>query len=420
MAIRNINFGNQVGVNNHIGFTFSPVGEQTVSKKTQDGDRSKYLLYGLAGLAAIAAAGVIYVGTRGKVDSKSVIEPVGQIKEMSIGVFKKAGNKFNHGRAITAAGEGYTGTLTHTGSDGSKLSMEYVDGVLKKSTKTKNDVQIFEKSYSYDADYGLMKVEKKENGKLIAELKKDINAEQGVIYRSHKALDQSYISVQDIATRKMIKVKGKQFYYTKEGLLSATRDKDGFLTVYHSNGKPKLVQDQYGVAVYDENGNWTAKINADFGRGAESYFAKYPDRKVKYDISTTNGLSKTMSFYAPDSSRSNVILDKFILDGKWHTSASVKSGNNRYDISTNDEIWNVLYKNNPIAKYNSRTGDIDILEASVTKENVQNLIEQVKKAASSVKQEHRAARQIIREFQDVNTYISKNSVGGLRDNSFIF
>lgn len=384
---------------------------------------SKGIKIGLGALALAGIGGVAYVLTRGRAGS-SVEKPVQQVKEMALDAFKQAGNKFNQGKAITAAGEGYTGTLTHTGSDGSRLSMEYVDGLLKKSTKTKNDVQLFEKSYSYGADNGLIKVETKKNGELVADFKKEIIAEKGVIFRTRRTLDKGYNSVQDIATGKMIEANGKRFYYTKDGLLRASRDKNRFLTVYHANGKPRLVQDEYGIKLYGENGDLACTINTDLFRGARDYFAKYPDRSVKYELSYTMGLSKDMAFYAPGSSRPNVKLSKFMKDGKWYPSATVYHGDSRYNIDIADEIWDITYGSDNaiknVAKYNPKTGDIDVLESSVTKDNIQNVIDQIKKAASSVKQEHKAARQIIREYQEASSLISKSNTAGLRDSSFIF
>lgn len=115
---------------------------------------------GVATLATLA----IYALTKGKSKPKNnptptptpnpptngQKNPVEEIKEMAIDAFKKAG-KFDKGQAILADGTKYTGNITSECKDGSKVVMEYVDGVLKKSTKTKAGRNIFERSYKVNS-----------------------------------------------------------------------------------------------------------------------------------------------------------------------------------------------------------------------------------------------------------------------------
>ena len=114
------------------------------------------------GLVALASYG-IYVATRGKVKPKTTLpattnnHPVQEIKELAIGAFKKVGS-FNKGKAVMADGTNYTGKIVSESKDGSKVVMEYVDGVLQKSTKTKGAEIIFEKTYKYSKELGLEEV----------------------------------------------------------------------------------------------------------------------------------------------------------------------------------------------------------------------------------------------------------------------
>ena len=121
------------------------------------------------GLTALAATG-IYFATKGQVKGPNPTpkpdNPIPEIKEMAVNAFKEAGNKFDNGKAILADGTKYTGNITSTGKDGSKVVMEYVDGVLQKSTKTAKDgTKIFDKAYTWAED-GLIK-ELKKNGETI-------------------------------------------------------------------------------------------------------------------------------------------------------------------------------------------------------------------------------------------------------------
>jgi hypothetical protein len=101
------------------------------------------------GLTALASYG-IYALTKGR--AKGVTpkpeNPIPEIKEMAVNAFKEAGNKFEKGKAILADGTKYTGNITSSGKDGSKVVMEYVDGILQKSTRTAKDgAKVFEKIY---------------------------------------------------------------------------------------------------------------------------------------------------------------------------------------------------------------------------------------------------------------------------------
>lgn len=119
------------------------------------------------GLVALASYG-IYVATRGKVKPKTTPpvttnNPVQEIKELAVSTFKEAGNKFVKGKAVMADGTNYTGKIVSEGKDGSKVVMEYLDGVLQKSTKTKGADTIFEKTYKYSDELGLVDVTKNGN-----------------------------------------------------------------------------------------------------------------------------------------------------------------------------------------------------------------------------------------------------------------
>lgn len=127
------------------------------------------------GLAILGTYG-IYLATKGKVKPKTNPKPtpattgqnnpIQEIKEFALDVFKKEG-KFDKGKAILSDGTKYTGNITaECKTDGSKVVMEYVDGVLQKSTKTAKDgTKVFDKTYTY-ADDGLIK-EIKKNGETI-------------------------------------------------------------------------------------------------------------------------------------------------------------------------------------------------------------------------------------------------------------
>lgn len=135
------------------------------------------------GLTALAAYG-IYAATRGKVKPKTAPiaetnNPVQEIKELTVENFKKVGH-FNKGKAKLADGASYTGKIVSENKDGSKVEMEYLDGVLQKSIKTKGTETIFEKNYKYSDELGLKEVI--ENNETVLEKKID---KVGNLYISH-------------------------------------------------------------------------------------------------------------------------------------------------------------------------------------------------------------------------------------------
>lgn len=128
---------------------------QTQTNKKQGMSTTTKVLIG-TGLTALAAAG-IYLATRGK----KVINPVAaqttvtvptQVSEavsQTIDKFKSLG-KFVKGKAITNTGENFTGLLTKELKDGSKLVLNYKDGILQTSSKLKGETKIFEKIFTHN------------------------------------------------------------------------------------------------------------------------------------------------------------------------------------------------------------------------------------------------------------------------------
>lgn len=156
------------------------------------------------GLTALAATG-IYFATKGQVKGPNPTpkpdNPIPEIKEMAVNAFKEAGNKFDKGKAILADGTNYTGNITNECKDGSKVVMEYVDGVLQKSTKTAKDgTKIFDKTYSYIYDGKVPYLSGvKKNGEVILDEKKLIElykkANKELIEKNHDALSIKYPNI---------------------------------------------------------------------------------------------------------------------------------------------------------------------------------------------------------------------------------
>lgn len=102
----------------------------------------------LLGSIAALAIGGIYLATRGKIATKSVTSAE-NLKDMTIDGFKKAGNRFEKGRATLANGQRFVGKLTQKTKDGSTLIFEYDEFGDHIVTKIKEGKIISKKSYAY-------------------------------------------------------------------------------------------------------------------------------------------------------------------------------------------------------------------------------------------------------------------------------
>ena len=121
------------------------------------------------GLTALATYG-IYALTKGRVKGKALRPKIEGMNNESFIVGKneriEGVNQLLKGKAILADGTGYTGSLTVKYEDRSRIVMEYINGVLQKSTKTAKDgTKVFDKAYTWTED-GLIK-EVKMNGNII-------------------------------------------------------------------------------------------------------------------------------------------------------------------------------------------------------------------------------------------------------------
>jgi len=210
----------------------------------------------LGSLAALAIGGGIYLATRGKGGNESIKtgaeaisetpKPIEQVKEMAIDAFKKAGNKFEKGKAKLANGENYTGILTHTRKDGTTLVMEYDNGLLKESTIHDNYSILSGKNYTYDSNNQL-----KEVNDLFGDMHKSLRIKR------------------DEATGKILNNGHQDFIYSSEdgslryiGNIKLFEGQygtvEGFAELYpHSNKIKRAVSYPVGGSVYhfDEKGN---------------------------------------------------------------------------------------------------------------------------------------------------------------------
>ena len=160
--MQNINSSqiNQKYILNKQNSTSNSIEAKQNTEQIKDGNnKMKKVLAGLATAGAVIATGVgIY---KGVIKPKNAIEQITDITQDGIGKLLKENDKL-------------TGKFQKTMEDGSKVVMEYTDGILKKSTKTASDgTQIFEKVYSKAPNGDLLV-----NNKNITEISKQVREHQ--------------------------------------------------------------------------------------------------------------------------------------------------------------------------------------------------------------------------------------------------
>ena len=401
MAVNSVSLNRQVMVNRSPKFTSNPTDIKTETQKNKEDDKSTLLWAGLAGLAAIAVAGVVYGVTRGRGSSnpvtQSVEKPAEQIKEMAIDMFKKAGNKFEKGKAITANKTPYTGTLTHINKDGNKFVMEYKDGILQKSAKLGNDGKtVSEKIYTYGSDNKISKII--DNNVEIYSKEIDLDKHLIIIKSNGKN------AIYDADSKKILRANGKDYYYDKQGKLKYTRDDNSYITEYYPNGKIKFSQDEFGAKFYNEKGEELAYYRGNFLGKLNSYKVKYPNRNISYELgaSAYGDPMKTIWFHSKDG---KPLIE--LYSDKTGKSCKYYSKNGRLFIEDSNAIVDICHGTTPVATFNIKTDEVIIKEDGLTKESVLSMMKEITAAVNSVKKEHREALRLREVWRTADRNINK-------------
>jgi hypothetical protein len=388
-----------------------------LEKLTTDSNKmSKYSL----GVSALSALAVATISLTKKFGSKQASN-MNLACDNSIRFFKMTKNKLAMGRAIQADGSAYTGVLTHKADDGSFLALEYMGGLLRRSTKTNKNGQMFEKSYIRGDNNLSVHVETRKNGEFVSYFDKVINKDKGVVYRTYSDSVKSTNSIQDVSTGKILCSNGKDFYYTKSGMLRATRDVGGVYTEYHYNGNPKFVRDSQGLRLFNEDGLFISGIRKESIIGADGYSIEYPDKKVRYFTERSKyGQQKSMEFNLLDGSQINLKKLKS-RDGKINYYATARYMNDKYYLESNNGIVDILKNNKEISKYNPKTKEMIMLDTNADKKVTKKIMANVEKCVSDIKKEYKFAHSMKERYDSITNSISKSTqIKGWHDRHFCF
>lgn len=295
------------------------------------------------GLVALASYG-IYLATRGKVKPKTTPSvttnnPVQEIKELAVNTFKEAGNKFVKAKAVMADGTNYTGKIVSESKDGSKVVMEYLDGVLQKSTKTKGAETIFEKTYKYSDELGLVNVT--ENGNSIFNKTYDKATKQILINNGKVIID----------TDTGIVIKGNKYIDKETGL---TGDVSNIKVVTSVNGEPN-----YAIKINGKNlpeGHDRRQGNIDPNKPLVSQHAR-----SHVDSLGQEGID-LCTYYQFDNT------------GKYSKHYKISGGYGQYDNLTYDSVSGIIKNGKEqLFKYNPRSKEIT--ESTIDNELAQQIVE---------------------------------------------
>lgn len=399
------------GINN-VAQTNNIQSTKTLEKKTEETSKTSNLTKTTvaigAGVTALAAVG-IYLATKGK-GAKSTQETANVIKEMTVDAFKKAGNKFNKGKAVTSTGEAYTGSISHQTKDGKNIVREYENGVLKKSTKYDGENVLSQKEYNYDENGKISEillpnkerttmVHDNATGKISA-----VNraSEPGIInfYYSDEGALKSMIFHSDnkVADKFVGKFRGERSVQapykmfvefdpaTKKPLVGGSTDKTMIID-YDKNGKPSMIinrelKDLNNASIQDlktDVGVWFG--DRKYNLGAGDFY------KTEMHKSTNDYI---FSVYGDRyGSRQSQMEDiRMTLDKK-----TSNKKNDRYRLSLENqksEIADYSHNGKNIAKYNVKTGDIEMLpDTGVAIDDVKSHINELYSHYNSTEQYYR-------------------------------
>ena len=298
------------------------------------------------GLTALAAYG-IYAATRGKVKPKTTPiagtnNPVQEIKELTVENFKKVGH-FNKGKAKLADGANYTGKIVSENKDGSKVEMEYLDGVLQKSIKTKGSETIFEKNYKYSDELGLKEVI--ENNKTV--LEKEID-KAGNLYISHTPYGKREVFTNFFKTPGLVEKNGRFFIDKQKNIKGHMSD---FGLIYPKDGEMNASQLKINntqipfMAIDPMHINQRTAVK----KGEQILNWKYDGRKYN-DFETRNRIEIDNQY-------------KFNSSGKCHKKVYLSGRYNKYkDLDYDYKSGIVTNAKTPLFKFNYRTNEITDLK----------------------------------------------------------
>ncbi len=218
----NLNNVNSAKTSNQVSESKPETEDKKLSKS------AKYMI-GASALAATIALGVI--GHKNNWWRKTARDGQDIVKntcEMTLKAFNDAENKFEKGTAKFSNGKLFSGKLTSKMKDGKDLILEYESGKLTSAQKLDGGKRSYSKTYTYDEDGVLTNIWR---GHFDASQNTYIN-EQIYMHNPYYIRDKGIIVknisgnqlIQNAKTGKILRNRGKDYFYNPDGGLNHTED----------------------------------------------------------------------------------------------------------------------------------------------------------------------------------------------------
>ena len=395
-------------------------------------------------LTALAAVG-IYLATKGKGNKatqeavteathniqETVPETVNTIKEMTVDAFKQAGNKFNKGKAVTSTGEVFTGSLTHQTKDGKNIVREYENGVLKKSTKYEGENVLSQKEYKYDKNGKISEVllpnkgsinmqHDTTTGKISIIERFEMNSQMKFYYSKEGALKYMTGDLVDIpqklggdASELPTSMLIEFDPLTKKPIRARSTNTDGFTNnksiFYDKSGKPSMImtgeQGPESLNFEDLKNNLKVLItrkerpsSTSMGLNLENYsmnvFTKDSIGQIAFDRQySKHAKPEDIRIHLEKKKKNSKKMDRYSLSLK-----SLKSETADYSIN-----------GKKVAKYNVKTGDIEMLpDCGVSSDTVKAQLDELGSQYRMIKNYYRNAYKYKNKQADLSKAIEKS------------
>lgn len=293
--------------------------------------------------------------------------------KLEIADFKQKGNTFEQGIAKLKNGRNYSGTITIPKQDGSRVVLEYNDGILQKSTSFKDENVISSKTYSFKDG----KIDKivDNNGKTLYETftidkgakPKIIKTEKASIHIDPNTNKVKMVIIKNSPTSEVCKMYNDSGVLKYERIYNTENPEKKALEraiSYYEDGKTKQLEKLVwkdepvfsDCIMYDKNGNMTDKISGINRLNPFNQIYEYQNLSSRRN--NVNGLN----IYELSDSNGNIVaqIESDVIEGG---KDSITSYNAR--IVFNNKTYNVR-------SYDTNEGNIEL--AFIEKGNRSNAI----------------------------------------------
>lgn len=339
------------------------------------------------------------------------------IVENTIEKFREKG-KFDKGKALLNDGSTYSGNIVVNRKDGSKILLEYKNGVIQKSTKSNGSAIDWQKTWEY-LDNDSHKILDKDGEEIFRKtFFSDENMTQTISHerKEHKGCSMLY----DNSNKRIAKKDGLDYIYTDGGVLKSLKGGPYVNTIFYPDGKTvrcKAVRKGREIAQYQfyNNGEVEAIISPNT--------IIYPQKKlyVRHEVvcNPPHELADEVFGYPTSKTLTNFCSyeNGMILTGEMTAQTlrykkgakdiylSFKHPNISFELFPQDKNIINITRNGCQAKYNIKTDKIEVITGDWTEEDLRQIISEYKtKTKEYISQYRTAHRDYLKYTNEIEKY----------------